>query len=328
MTTRKKKKPSPVGCLIYLSIIIISFVFLPWQVALGLTIAIFIIMLLLSGIVQELRKIKQRNITQKSLINQATEGFTELVVRLQPKNKQLQTWIEKEPADYRWTSFQHFYRPKNRNENNQGHWASFFDDESESKFFTAYDGSGSCIVLPHMADFRIKTRIKRYKPTELLQRLQDNQIDGFPFDQLKKDETVRVEEMWIPKGQEVYLYGELYKVDRALPDRLVSAMNDSRWSGGDYRNNDRKLDDADWDAIRASMEESSDLKPKILASAYERDPVNSVIISLHDDRKVNLMSFLSIFVMGIGLVFVIFVGLFILKSDFPELFDKIISLFS
>jgi hypothetical protein len=327
MSKKNTNKNSAVGCLTSLAVAIVAFVYLPWQAALGTLIAIFIILLLITGISREISKIRKRNITQKTLINKASSGFTELVSKVVNDNKGLVTWLGGEPAGYRWLSFNHFHRPKNRTENNAGHWASFFDHESESKALTVTDGSGECSVLLHMADFRIASETKRFKPEELLQKLKENPISGFDFDSIKKKETVLVEELWIPKDQYVYLYGDMYSFEDNPPEELLQKIEKS-WRGGDYRNNERKLDSEDWKDLINKSKERGNSRIKILTSNYDQDPADGIIISQSDDTKINLTSYFSIAALSLGILFVIFVGYFLLRAEYPEIAQKIISYFN
>ncbi|MEM8894167.1 MAG: hypothetical protein AAGC88_06295 [Bacteroidota bacterium] len=326
MSNKKDKKQSPVGCLIFLAISIVTFVFLPWQVALGATVVLFFLILIINAIVVEFRKISQRNDTQKSLISQASSGFTELHAKVKPKNESLKTWLTGEPADYRWVSFKKFYRPKNSTNTGRGDWVSFHDEESENKALTISDGSAECKALMHMVDLRVKMKTKKMKPVELLQALKTNPIEDFDVNKLDKDRIVLVEEKWIPKDEYMFFYGDMYSFDEQPPKSLIEGIEKS-WRGGNYRDKQRKLSEQDWEALVDEFRSNGQSKAKVIATNYDQDPADGLIISNAGDAKVNLFSYLSILAMLFGIVFVLAFAYLILNAEHPEIIEQVLQLF-
>jgi len=319
MTEKNKKKQSPVGCLIYLGIIIIAFVFFPWQVALGLAFFLFAVILLTSGIGSEIKKIRRRNITQKSNISNANYGYTELVAKVSPSNKNLKSWIDGEAADYRWISFLQYQRTKNSDGESSGSWGPFYDDESEDKLLRISDGSGQCYASLHMADFRLHSKIKRYKPEEFLTVLKERRIDNFPYDLIDPEKDIRVEEKWIPKNAEHFFYGHMQIIKKEVPEDLIKVAEQA-WRGGDHLNKKRQLDANDWKSILENSQQSA----KVLTTNYDQDPVDNIIISQHDDNVLNRWSYISILAMVFGLVIVFVIGYLALNASYPEIIDEIL----
>lgn len=321
MSKKQGKKQSNIGCFIYLTIVITGFIYLPWPIALGFTFFMGIAIVLVYAITNEIRKIRRRNRTNKTLIRSASKGYTELVAKIHSENERLQTWLKNIEADYAWISFQKYVGSKSSN--TKGRWVPFFDKETESKALRVSDGSGECWLGLHMVDFRIKSEIERFKPVELLKKIKSNPIEGFPFEELNKKEEIRVIENWIPKGRFLYLYGHI--ADLNNPEEFLDAANKAR-RGGDYRNDLRLLSLDDCKQLLSNSQEISSNKGKIIAPNYDANPVEGVIISLNGDNIVNRRSYGAIVAFIIGLIILISMALGIVSSEFPEIFEQLLPL--
>lgn len=313
-----KKKESNLGCFVYLAVVIAAFVFVPWPIALGFAIFLAIALVLVYAIGHEIKKIRRRNRTKKTMISVASEGYVELLAKTKPENEETVTWLKRAEADYSWISFQRFVG--SRRSDNPGRWVSFYDIESEGKVLKVSDGSGECWVSLHMADFRIANHHERYKPIELLQALKDKPIAGFPLKELDEKDDIQVVERWIPKGSELYLFGYMSNLEDA--DQLIDGAKKA-WRGGDHRNQDRMLTKDDFATLITKSSDSSS-RNKILTPDYEVDPVEGVIVSLSGDSVVNRSSYAAIVAFSLGLIVLLGMGAGILYSEFPELFDKML----
>ena len=321
MQIEKRKKGSNIGCFIFIALAILAFIYLPWFLALGALFFFSIAMVLFFSITNEIRKIIRRNTTRKTLISQAKEGYTELEVKLRPERADLRTWIGNEPADFHWVSFQRFHGSKSTE--TRGNWISFFDLQSETNAFKVADGSGTCWVGTHMADFRVEMNINYYDAGELRQKLGKTPISNFPLADLGDHRDLRVVEHWIPKGQSIFLYGYMHDLRNGF-EPIMEATNRA-YGSDEYRiNRQRLLSEEQWTELMTKSESASPRITKILTSNYAAEPAEGVIISKSGDKVVNTKSYLALLAFSVGLLLILYIVLGPFLQEFPKIKDQIL----
>ena len=314
-----KKKQSNIGCFVFVAIILVGFFYLPWMLVIGFAIAASIAMVLVFSILNEVKKIRKRSLTRKSLISKANEGYTELVAKIKPENLELQSWIDRTPADFTWLSFQKFHG--SRHAEPRGKWKSFFDIESENNFFKVTDGSGDCWVTTHMSDFQVERSIQYFSQNELRHKLKDVPINDFPLENLGDNTEIRAVEKWIRKDQTLFFFGHLHDLSHGHKDLKTAAAK--AWGAIDYRNRSRLMGNNEWSDLLQKSEDSSPSIRKILTANYEAEPVERLIISKSGDSTINIRSYLAIIAFLIGLGFLLYPVYSILSSEYSEILDRI-----
>ena len=317
MPSQSTKNLSNLGCFTFIGLLIVGLFFVHWLVVLGFGVAVSIMMVLIFSILHEIKKIRKRNNTRKSLISQASEGYTELVAKINPANSDLKTWIDHVPADYSWVSFQKFHG--SRHSEPRGKWRSFFDSESENNFLKISDGSGSCWISTHMSDFVVEMNIQYYNAKELLPKLKTDPISDFPFDELTESTEIKVVEKWIKKGQTLFLFGHIHDFSKGHEPLMRSAAK--AWGASDHQNSARLMGHKEWSDLLQKSAESSPGIRKILTANFEAEPAERIIISNSPDSKINIRSYLAILAFLIGLLLLLYPAYIMTTSAYPEIID-------
>jgi hypothetical protein len=302
-------------------------------VGIGMVIYLTVITFISNGIASNYEKIKERKATNKSTINTARNGYVELVVNIQNNNQHLTTWFTDEKVDYRWISFKKSYTNESREGDGSATyssgWHSFYDHESVDKFLTVFDGTGECYANLHMSDLNIQYKSKIFKPLELLEELKKKPIEGFPYDELEKDEKVKVVEQWVPRNQKVFLYGTFnsLSVDEP-PHDLIELSNNARGHGRPFEYIWRHSKAPDWQRLIDEVKEKGLSRLPIVMTNYDRDPVHPLLINLKGDKELNRSNIIgSIIMIGLILLTTVF-ALLMLNYEYPDIFDQIRSLLS
>ncbi|MFY0688651.1 MAG: hypothetical protein JXQ90_15870 [Cyclobacteriaceae bacterium] len=304
-----KIKSSPVGCLIYLAVSVTAFVFLPWQVALGITVLSFFIMAIIQGMINEIQRIKLRNITPTSTIVAAREGFVELYAKIKDKPSNLTTWLTNLAADFTTISFNNYIRLRN----SEGHWTSFFSKSSAQKLLLITDGSGDAWVSLRRTELDIKSKIKRIKSSDLHPMLKAKPISEFPMENLEAEKTIRIEEKWIPIYQYHYFYGQMHHLDPGRQYKEIVANNLTT------DEKQRSLSSQDWEEMVNHAQANGLDKIRFLTSKYSNDPGDVLIISRAGDSKQNFRSYLGIAFAILGILMILAFAYIALHFEFPEL---------
>lgn len=303
---KPKKKPSPVGCIVYTIVLVLVYIVTPLLLAISFTFFSFFVVIIGHSIILKAKKIKLRNKTNKSTISTAQEGYVELVARIKDGDPQLKTWLTGESADYRWLSFNR-YVGRSGSGSGKGKWSSFFDHESAEKVLSVTDGSGDCNVSLHRADFRIKTTTKFFKSIDLLKKLKDHGIDGFPYHDLEANKEIDVTEQWIPKNETVSFYGNLHKL--SLDQTSHALIEDNIVMRGSNRlEHARFLETEDYQRLTRKEKEEGGQSLKILTSNYDSNPVEGLIISLKGDKSINQRSYATIIFLSFAMLVLFFIG--------------------
>lgn len=323
LNSKNNKKPSPVGCIVFLVVIIAAFVFLPVAVGFTVTFGAFGTMLLVSAIFREFKRIRERNQTNSSTISAAREGFVEITGKLVDEPS-ITTWLTGEKACILRLSFS--YMKSSRSSSRESTSVTLFHYESERKKLLISDGSDKCWVVFHAAEMAFKKKSKRFRIKTLKEELQRNPIEGFPHDELDKltgFKIITVTEEWLEKGKSFNCYGVIRKVKYGeRPKELVEVFNHNN----QHRfHKEQALTESDWQ----KMEE---LFPygdyKIITSRYNdmsRRDIDPLIITHKGDKGLNRNSYLQIFLMTFALVFLLFMCGVLINAQYPELFDRLVS---
>ena len=310
------KKPSPVGCILLAAIAIVSFIFLPWQVALGVSINAFWIPILIYSINKEIQQIIQRNRTQKSTIAASTEGFTEVVVKLKNQPKDLQSWFTNEPAAVKWLTV---YRQSYNESNSETTEQIVYYERSEAKKLRVSDGSDDAWLLLHEADVDFKHKKKRYRTEKIRKLLRDHPIEKFPMHLLDENERLIIEEHWITADAPLYVYGDHRKVSVGARPRDLVKIHEDQVQRADHGL--AKLTDTDWKEMEDIASESVKSQYRIISTTYhssDRRDVKPLIITPKGDAYVNLRSIGSIAGLLVGMIFLAGISLFLLNLHYPE----------
>lgn len=178
------KKSSPVGCLIYLLIVAPPFFFFPIGVAIGFTAVITVISLVTAEIHREVKKLKQRKVTNKSTISAARNGFVEVVAKIK-NNEPISSWLDKEAIAYSEVSVAKMFRRTDRKSEKQ----VFYSHRSHVRKMKISDGSAECWVSLHHVTMHLNPKRRRIKKQELLTLLAERPLPDFPIHALEDRDT-------------------------------------------------------------------------------------------------------------------------------------------
>lgn len=313
----KKNSSSPLGCLVFLIIIIPPYFFMPWKAALGFSIVSILLGFIIPEIIREIRKMKQRKVTNKSTIAAARPGFVELVAKVAnaaPK----QSFLEEIPVDFH----QLHIGTNVRRENRRSEYVSIYEYRSSPRILPITDGSGEAWVSLHHVDIHLKSKTKRLKKDTLLQFLEEKSLPDFPLKALEKSNLFHLTEFYLPKNEYAYFYGIMNVLPtRSNPDEILAYQDDRR----DRFNNQYALTNEDWEHIKAKSKD----KVKLLTADYSPPTyIDKLIISSKGDRSLSLRTYLHVFMLCVFIVAILSLyGLYLWKGH-PDLWEKIIGLFT
>ncbi|ADR20186.1 hypothetical protein MATR_21980 [Marivirga tractuosa] len=313
----KKTSSSPVGCLVLLVIIVPPYFFLPWEVALGFSIVVTFLLLIVSEIIREIRKLQQRKVTNKSTIAAARPGFVELVAKVSNSDHK-KSFLEEIPVDFHQLHIGTNVRTANR----KSEFVSIYEYRSAPRILPITDGSGEAWASFHHLDIHLKSTTKRFKKDTLLQFLEEKAIPDFPPNSLEKSNLFHLTEFYLPKDEYAYFYGIMNVLPtHSNPDEILAYQGDKR----DRFNNQYALTNEDWEHIKS---ESRD-KVKLLTADYSPPTyIDKLIISSKGDRSLSWRTYLNVFMMCILIVVLLtFYGLYIWKAH-PDLWNQLLSFFN
>ena len=313
---RINKKPSPAGCIIIAVVAILAFIFLPWQVALGVSLNAFWLPMMVHAIIKEMKQIITRSRTQKSTIAASRDGFTEVVVRVKNEDPELKTWLQGEPAAIHWlTITRRVYSESSR----EFHVSTMYTSYSADKKILVSDGSDDAWVLFHSARLHMRKKRKRLTSAKMKAMLQDRPLNGFPLELLDDTEKMTVEEAWLEAGQPIYVYGDMRKVSVGDRPRDLLRVHEDQIQPADQSS--RTLNEDDWQNMENVASESVRSQYRILSSIYNdysRNDIKPLMLSTKGDRYANGVNIANMVGLSVGIIFLLGFSLLLLNSFFPE----------
>lgn len=318
------KKSSPIGCLVFLAVIIIVFIYLPLAAGFTVAFGLFGVILLTSAISREFKRITERNRTNTSTIAAAQEGFVEISGKMVDEPT-ISTWLTGEKACIRRIDFT--YVRSSRSSSSKSVPVTIFRAESERKKFLISDGSDQCWVILHAAELAFKKKTKRFRLKSLKEELSQRPLEGFSMAELDKltgFKVITVTEEWLEKGQPFNCYGVLHKVKYGeRPSALQEVYNHKNQH---QLQKEQVLTEADWQTMEKPHAYG---EYKVITSRYNdlgRRDIDALIISYMGDAGLNRNSYIQIILMTLALVFLIFMCGVLINVQHPELLEKLVNL--